>query len=393
MFQNFCLYFLLFQAGYPENSTIHTSTSRLTNGLSNVNEDNCAVPRERSKSTGTISGGEVEIETLPAVPPRRTSLGILNRANNSSRVWAKVNLKTLQESVKEPSSQKPEFDQEKLDKSKNVQNFSCTKASLNEEKSCMSPHCEQEKSTVSNSKFYISSENGDPTKAVVQMSMRERLNQLTSLTKGGVSDDVKSSIKHDMKGNNDMDKLITSSAVSSQNSNGYTTESVDKSTVSMKLTAGSKQKPVTVNLTPDPEWKHTVAIESTTESQQEPSFTVKLTAESDQKDAVAIKSTTESQREPSLTVKLTPESERKRIVEVKPAQTDSTGCTTSWQSEDQKDSNETHGGKPTSKTPGNGSTFTSYLPPEFLSQSKAESDSSGCSSLEHTPPTSGSWVC
>ncbi|XP_028409734.1 pleckstrin homology domain-containing family H member 2-like [Dendronephthya gigantea] len=161
--------------GFPQHIGVHISR---VDGDANGPK----ISRARSKSAVTLSRGVVKVsEIVPAVPPRRASLGVLNRSNsNLKKNPGKCGLQTFPENSNTTSS--------KIDKFKlNVQDNDAMNKKLSgseenfEDRTYMvlesEPH--QEYSSPNKSKFYVSAEKDDANKPAVRMTMRERLKQLT----------------------------------------------------------------------------------------------------------------------------------------------------------------------------------------------------------------------
>ena len=152
--------------------------------MSDTESNSPKIARARSKSAVTLSRGVVKVsEIVPAVPPRRASLGILHRANsNLNKSAGKCGLKALKES--DSTSCSPLSQSEKF-KLKNDENGGINiKLSESEENldertyMVLEPEPDHEYA-LNKSKFFVSAEKEDESKPAVRMTMRERLKQLT----------------------------------------------------------------------------------------------------------------------------------------------------------------------------------------------------------------------
>lgn len=159
--------------GYPQH--IHISRAE---GDANGRK----ISRVRSKSAVTLSRGVVKVsEIVPTVPPRRASLGILNRSNsNLKKTAGKCGLKTFPEKSNTTSSKNDKFKLSVDDSDAINKNLSGSEENF-EDRTYMvlesGPN--EEHSPPNKSKFYVSAEKDDADRPAVRMTMRERLKQLT----------------------------------------------------------------------------------------------------------------------------------------------------------------------------------------------------------------------
>ena len=155
--------------------------------LSDPESNSPKITRARSKSAVTLSrGGVVKVsEIVPAVPPRRASLGILARTNSSAnKSTGKCGLKALKESDSNSStSSSSQSETLKVNNgegcamektlSESVENFDDRTYMV------LEPEPGQEYAVPNKSKFFVCAEKEDERKPGVRMTMRERLQQLT----------------------------------------------------------------------------------------------------------------------------------------------------------------------------------------------------------------------
>ena len=280
------------------------------------------------------------------MPPRRASLGILNRTN-CTKGEGKTSFKILKEFEKEPTTSSSilsgKIDEEcvveiSMDDTKDVSDkveYMCLEEEEKEEeeeddKKYTSLHRGQGILQISNSQFYISSESEESSKAVVKLSMRERLKQLTEPEdeQDNEISNSKDSLHDNSEKNSDVDNIIKSLEEYTHNVDGSGLANGTSSDSDQKLDAVPKIK------------------------------------------------------------------EGNNNVAGKPGDTDTLGYTKLWYGEETKNPDQADTVETTGNSSQSSGAFTNYLPPEFVvSNCKVDSDSSGCSSLENTPPMRGSWVC
>lgn len=323
-------------------ATILNVNNSSTKSCSSIDEAGLRTKCEQSKSAASILQG-VQTEVLPAVPPRRASLGILNRTN-CNKGDGKTSFKISKEFEKEPNSSSSNLS-EKIDEecevvistddTKHVSDkveYSCLEEE--EDKKYTSLHREQSTLQISNSKFYISSESEGSGKAIVKLSMRERLKQLAEPVdeQDNESSNSKDSLHDDSETNSEVDNIIKS--LRDYTHNG------DESGLENRTSSDSEKK---LDVVPE----------------------VKVTSEGNNN------------------------------VPIKPGDTDTLGYTKLWYGQETKNSDQVNSVETTANSPQRPGACTSYLPSELivLSHCKVDSDSSGCSSLENTSPMRGSWVC
>ena len=159
--------------GYPQQNGVHLSRVKSYNGKES---NSPRIMRARSKSAVTLSRCVVKVnEIVPAVPPRRASLGILNRTNSSlNKSAGKCGLKALKESGSSGSVCQS-------DTSNGLDN-SLSKSEENlDERTYMVLEREpdHEYALPNKPKFFASAEKENESEPAVRMTMRERLKQLT----------------------------------------------------------------------------------------------------------------------------------------------------------------------------------------------------------------------
>lgn len=168
----------LLSPGYLQHNGAHISRA---NSLNNAEHVSSKTTRRRSKSAVTLSQSAVKVnEIVPAVPPRRASLGILHRTNSN---LTKFGLRGLKESNSNSSERLMEGG--KFKPIHNEGRGFCSKVSESEENldertyMVLEPEPGHEYAVPNKSKFYVSAEKEGESKPVVRMTMRERLKQLT----------------------------------------------------------------------------------------------------------------------------------------------------------------------------------------------------------------------
>ena len=303
--------------------------------------------RARSKSAVTLSRCVVKVsEIVPAVPPRRASLGILNRTNNLNKSAGKCGLKALKES-NSSGSQSEESNQN--NEASNVLDNNLSKSDENlDERTYMvlEPEPGHEYSLPNKSKFYVSAEKEDESQPAVRMTMRERLKQLTQSSE----DEVEHASDSDLSPSVDRLKseLVNDMANSVEDN---------------ELTNAGQQQVVTVKFSADNGMLSAEGAHVTTAGQA-PGDSERCSPNEANKNSA-----------PSQKVK-------KSRLKIKPG-IDAQGYTKLLHVDDRDDDDD-------GKVPnGAKSTFTSYLPLE-LCHSTPSSDS-GISSTP-TLPARGSWV-
>ena len=131
----------------------------------------------------TLSRDVVKVnEIVPAVPPRRASLGILKRtSSNLSKSAGKCTLSSLKESINNTSSGLNQSESLKNEENSGLSNkLSRSEENLDERTyMVLEPESDHEYALPMKSKFFVSAEKEDEGTAPVRMTMRERLKQLT----------------------------------------------------------------------------------------------------------------------------------------------------------------------------------------------------------------------
>lgn len=312
-----------------------------------------SITRPRSKSAVTLSRGVVKVsEIVPAVPPRRASLGILNRTNSVlNKSGGKCSLKALVESTNSSSEVELKSEEGKeLNKT-----LSESEENLENERTYMvlEPDPDVVYSVPNKSKFFVSAEKEGEDKPPVRMTMRERLKQLTQSSEDEIdhNDDSDISPAKEKRKSELVNELMNSLDVPSHEDESSETNVEQQQVVTVKFNAEGGM----------------------------------LSAEG----ARVTKSACEralgdSEKECINDANHVPRAVKEPRFKLKPG-TDAQGYTKLLR-EDERDTVNYEKGN--GKT---GSSFVSYLPLEPF-RNKIDSDSSGCSSLAHTPPVSRSWV-
>ena len=304
----------------------------------------------------TLSRGVVKVsEIVPAVPPRRASLGILSRTNsNLNKSTGKCGLKVLKESNSSSSSS---LDQsEKLnvnnDESSGVSNHLSKSEENFDDRTYMvlEPEPDHVYAVVNKSKFFVSAEKEDESKPAVRMTMRERLKQLTQSSEEEIDHASDSDVSPAV--DRQKNELVNEMVKELEQNNELTQTSV------------GQQQVVTVKFSADNGMLSAEGAQVTTTGN------VRGDSEKD------------SPNETSKDTKANKAIKEPRF-KIKPG-TDAQGYTKLLHVDDRDDDDEKKddGSKP-------GSTFISYLPLDS-SRSTLDSDS-GISSVP-SPPVRGSWV-
>ena len=306
--------------------------------------------RARSKSAVTISRGLVHVsEIVPAVPPRRASLGILNRTNSAlTKSAVKCNLKVLKESSNTKNQNEVNSDESSERK------LSESEENLNERTyMVLEPEPGHEYALPNKSKFVTSTEKETGEKPPVRMTMRERLKQLAQSSEDEIDHNDDSDLSPAMDKHN--------SALVKELVNSLQAETPQDDPESTQPDTG--QQVVTVKF----------SAEGGMLSADDAQVTTGRVVADGKKDCA-----TEANRNDKAEARF----------KIKPG-TDAMGYTKLLHF-DEREKNEKTSDDVKTNTKSSGS-FISYLPLE-PSRSKSESDTSGCSSQSPTPPVRASWV-